>query len=101
MSPCLVLEVSVVGVAPDAVEDEVVFAVAVDLEHAVLNVPYSMNTNGLSEKKSTGFSSEIGTKLRDWAVGQDGGQTSALHTANPVDYTLLLLKTGKVHHKQA
>ena len=21
----------------------------------------------------TGFSSEIGTKLRDWAVGQDGG----------------------------
>ena len=23
---------------------------------------------------STGFSSEIGTKLRDWAVGQAGGQ---------------------------
>ena len=24
-------------------------------------------------RKSTGFSSEIGTKLRDWAVGQPGG----------------------------
>ena len=52
MPPCLVLEVSVVGVAPDAVEDKVVFAVAVDLEHAVLNVPDSMDNFGLSEKKS-------------------------------------------------
>ena len=50
MSPCLVLEVSVVGVAPDAVEDEVVFAVAVDLEHAVLNVQKIQF--GLSEIKS-------------------------------------------------
>ena len=28
--------------------------------------------------KCTGFSSEIGTKLRDWAVGQDGGSCYSL-----------------------
>ena len=27
----------------------------------------------MTQKRCTGFSSEIGTKLRDWAIGQAGG----------------------------
>ena len=47
---------------------------------------------------STGFSSEIGTKLRDWAVGQAGGScySQAAFSSNDsktryFDYTLLFL----------
>ena len=34
---------------------------------------FSEGSEHLRENASTGFSSEIGTKLRDWAVGQAGG----------------------------
>ena len=44
----------------------------------------------------TGFSSEIGTKLRDWAVGQAGGSCYSRAALSSNDSkTLYMLSTGK------